>query len=343
MNTEMPVTSTCPDSKSALNVSIIVSAAIIFFTGLIGNITVLLIIIKKRKYGTSDLVYRLIGNLALYDILLLLFSWPIELTASLTPMLSGQPLCYFCSSFPILLNTGTAVTMVMIALDRYWVLLKNVNPNSKERRKCLILVFILLVALGYSSPVITYTVFAHRTIQLMKIRNRTCKTSSICFLHFDSNNQPFFSIELAQIYFVTRYVMIYVLPLIVVVTIYSKIMRNLQSRIIIKKSITYTTFAKAQKKLIRKLLILVIVFFVMSSPGRIYYLIVHFNPRLYHDSCYLKYQSQFLICQLIGISRCSLNPLLYASAIPGFELALRNLLYHCCSRLNQVIKIKNFV
>lgn len=166
-----------------------IPSTIICILGSIGNIIILAILIKNRKYATPDLFYYLIRNLVVYDLLLFFCASFAKVIKSLTLSL-GTILCSVCDGFSILFNTGFAMTMVMIAIDRYWVILGDANAILTESRKYLIIIFIFLVALGYAFPIIAFTTFTFDHIQYMKSQNSFTEVITTYF--YGLNNNPIF-------------------------------------------------------------------------------------------------------------------------------------------------------
>ena len=326
--------SNCTFLPFSWNFPILIPSLIILILGSIGNIIVIAIIIKKRKKATADLFYYLIGNLAVYDLLLLLFSLASRVIIRFTPSF-GRFFLSVYNGFPILLNTGFSITMVMTAVDRFWVIICGANSVPIESRKYLMIVFIFLVALGYSSPVIAFSSFTSNHIQYIQQCNTAIEVMSTCLWGL-MNNPPAFIVALMPVYIIVRYLMIHVIPLIVVVILYSRIWNNLRSQIHLAESISHINMIKAQKNVIIKMFILTFIFLIACSPEYIVYLIISFDTNLSHNLCYERYRQTLLICQLISNSKSCINTLIYFTLIPGFKKSLLDLLCYCRNRSSRV-------
>lgn len=285
-----------------------IPSAFIILIGLINNIVILATIIKNRKKNTKASVYYFIGSLVLYDILTLTLYWPVQLIKLFAFWPFGLFLCYFCNSFSILFSAATAITMIVMVVDIYRVILKDSNANPKTFRKILVLMVIFIAAFGLSSPCIIYT--KYKAFAYGKV---------LCYISFPGNK-----LTMAQswlIYYLTGYIIVYILPTITTLALFCKIWYNLS-----KESANISSsqgLIGSQKKMIKLLLILTSVFFILSTPEYIWYFIYYYQ--LLHNNSIINYQLLKLIFQLISLSKSVINSVIYACFVPEGKQILQRI------------------
>ncbi|EDV25701.1 uncharacterized protein TRIADDRAFT_24297 [Trichoplax adhaerens] len=241
-----------------------IPSVIIFIGGLIGNISTVFTIIRYRRTTTKDLMFYLVANLAMYDILVMLFALPITVIRKLAftwPF--GAFLCYTINGFPPFSGIGSVVTMVSIAIDRYYVVLHAANPNPKEKKKGLILSAIFITALAVASPAFIFSKYDDS------------QSTPYCDIVFSTDS----AVQIIgwRIYITLSSILILFLPVTVELIIYVKILLVLRQR---SKNITTRfnyAYVKAHKNTIKLMLLMTITYIFTHAPLFICYLIYHYQ------------------------------------------------------------------
>ena len=133
---------------------------------LLGNITLLLVIIKRRKL--HEPTYYLVANLAASDLIFALILGPINAASGLLESwIYGDVFCKIYSYVTYTLAMQSLITMAFISIDRYCAICKPLHYHSLiTKKKCLIFVIYSWIhALLVTSPPLygwnEYTYFPH--------------------------------------------------------------------------------------------------------------------------------------------------------------------------------------
>jgi len=139
-------------SHSWLIVSFCLLYAAVFVLGLTGNLTVIYVVATRRSVRTSCRNV-LIGNLAGADVLLCLLAVPFTpLSGLLRTWPFGDALCH---AVPMALGVGVYVstlTVLAIAVDRYFVIVRRFQLRMTTPICMLIIVIIWVISFAVSTP-----------------------------------------------------------------------------------------------------------------------------------------------------------------------------------------------
>lgn len=128
--------------------------------GLTANLTVIYVVARRAQMHTSRNLY--IVNLAISDMTLCLVCMPFTLTSILQYQWTMGTV--FCKVVPLLQGTNIMVsvgTITVIAIDRYWVIVRGSAQN--ERRTVYVsIATVWLLAVLSTSPVAYYQVSIRR-------------------------------------------------------------------------------------------------------------------------------------------------------------------------------------
>jgi len=126
--------------------------AVVFILGLTGNLKVIYVVATRRLVRTSCRNV-LIGNLAAADVLLCLLAVPFTpLSGLLRTWPFGDALCH---AVPMALGVGVYVstlTVLAIAVDRYFVIVKQFQLRMTPSLCLLIIVIIWVISVAVSTP-----------------------------------------------------------------------------------------------------------------------------------------------------------------------------------------------
>lgn len=289
--------------------------AVILPLGLIGNVTALVGLIYYTRTRSKNLIYYFIGSLILYDLILLVIYWPLELIRKSMSWPFGSFMCYFFSIFPILCNSGPSFTLIAMIVDRYRVLANQANPNPTLCRKMIILTAIVVLALAVSLFDVFSTVYRSAYIFFIGSDHLSSVPSTGCYVTF----LRFGSILPWHGYYITLYLLIYILPCIVVVVLFfvtkSKLTHRIQSDSAIVSNDT-------DVKLLRMTLYLMIALVFFWSAEYIYFIVYHIHVYRRNISAYRRYQFIYILIQHFTSCKTIANLFIYGYYIPEIKQTL---------------------
>ncbi|XP_018328749.1 gonadotropin-releasing hormone II receptor [Agrilus planipennis] len=113
--------------------SIIVYSILMVFSA-IGNITVLVLLIR-RKRTTPSRINNMLVHLAIADLLVTFLMMPLEIAWAITvSWMAGDAMCRIMAFFRIFGVYLSSFILVCISLDRYYAVLKPLNFSGGDRR-----------------------------------------------------------------------------------------------------------------------------------------------------------------------------------------------------------------
>ncbi|EDV25702.1 uncharacterized protein TRIADDRAFT_56077 [Trichoplax adhaerens] len=278
-----------------------IPSVIIFIGGLIGNISTVFTIIRYRRTTTKDLMFYLVANLAMYDILVMLFALPITVIRKLAftwPF--GAFLCYTINGFPPFSGIGSVVTMISIVIDRYYVVLHAANPNPKEKQKGLILLALFIIALAIASPAFIFSKYDDS------------QSTPYCDMVFSTD--PAIQIMWRRIYVTLVSVLILFLPVTFEVVLYVKILLVLRQRLKSPTARFNYAYVKAHKNTIKLMLLMTILYATTHTPLFTCYLVYRYGGVAPENV--LVFQLVYIIAHLCFYCKSVINPIIYTGFIP---------------------------
>ncbi|XP_049576960.1 C-C chemokine receptor type 7 [Syngnathus scovelli] len=257
--------------------------SIISFTGLAGNLLVILTFIYFNRLKTMTDVYLL--NLSFADFFFA-FSLPFWAANSMANWVLGVAICKIMHVVYKVTSYSSMFLLCLISVDRYFAIAKAVSAHRLRSQAVFFSkvssVIVWVLALIVSIPDMKYTT----------VINDTCTP-------FSSTSDPLrISIQTSQI------VVAFSLPLLVMSCCYSKIIQTLCK-----------TQNFERNKAIKVILVVVVVFVVCQLPYNVvlfWYTLVIANG----GTTQCTYENNLLyaidVTQCVAFLRCCLNPFVYA-------------------------------
>ena len=309
---------------------VILAYSAIILVSLFGNLLVCQVVVRNKRLHTVTNTF--IANLAVSDVLMTCLNIPFNISRVL---LDDWPFGGFmCSVVPYVQVCAvyvSAFTMVAIALDRYQVIVKPLKPRLGPRQGAAIIAVIWLLAAVISLPHAVYnevvTVFTFRAL-------------SRCQTRYPRPSRDFRK-WLTLLTSLTQY---YV-PLTITGVAYSIITRKVWSRVVLgaatEEQMVYQ--ARAKRKTIKMLMVVVVLFAICWMPLNLYHLIVDFrvttSPTRHNSTL-------FFFCHWLAMSNVCYNPFIYcwlnehfrAGALAWFKcLARRSSKVHPAIEINGIL------
>uniref|UniRef100_A0A8C9G5L0 Substance-K receptor n=1 Tax=Pavo cristatus TaxID=9049 RepID=A0A8C9G5L0_PAVCR len=287
-----------------------ITYSFIVITSIIGNVTVIWIILAHRRMRTATNYF--IVNLALSDLLMSAFNTIFNfIYASHNVWYFGEEFCRFQNWFPITAMFVSIYSMTAVAAERYVAIIHPFKPRLSAGNTRVIIGIIWLVAFGLAFPQCFYA-------EIM-MDNGTTKCIVVWPDDVGSKHQ--------LTYHIAVIVLIYLLPLMVMFVTYSIIGITLWSSAVPGNHVNrvrYKHQVNAKKKFVKTMVVVVIIFAVCWLPYHIYFILGSFKEDIYQQ----KYiQQVYLTIFLLAMSSTMYNPIIYCCLNQrfrsGFKLAFR--------------------
>uniref|UniRef100_A0A1B6LW18 G-protein coupled receptors family 1 profile domain-containing protein n=1 Tax=Graphocephala atropunctata TaxID=36148 RepID=A0A1B6LW18_9HEMI len=194
----------------------IVFYSILFVFSAIGNITVLSIILRRRR-NSSSRINTMLMHLAIADLLVTFLMMPLEIVwAATVSWWFGDITCRVTAFFRIFGLYLSSFVLICISIDRYFAVLKPMNLSDVDRRGKLMLSCAWMGSVLCSSP----------QVWVFHVENHPNNTWYEQCVHFNSFSSS--SHELA--YFFFGMIMMYGLPFFVIIFSYASILAEIYRR-----------------------------------------------------------------------------------------------------------------
>ena len=298
----------CSETVSAMFTT---SLSVISAAALIGNILVATTFIKTPSLRTSTNYF--IVNMAVSDVLGPFFNWPLYASEGMltTNIYINQPsasyICKIAMYLRIVSHTVSVLSLVLIAFDRFIAIvfpLKITVVKVKIR--------VIFMSLSWIIPIllaIPYILFSG-IIQVGK--------HTFCRFMMDEGALTIFN--------GVGFFLVYLVPLILIITLYSVITRTLKKRPRpgnLIKSHQSEKRRKQHQKILKILVAIVLAFFVCWTPLSVYLFLKKFYPTLFvKDTCLLLVGLTFYICPSLSTA---INPVILFVFSTNYNQALKTL------------------
>lgn len=282
---------------------------------LVGNIIVVFVVFTTKKMQTNT--YLLIVNMSFSDLLYTVIAVPPMVTGILGHPFSvhghlGTFICKFMNAMAFGLIASSVLTLAAIAYDRFFAIVFPLRKLKIQTYLKRIIISIWICSTLVMSPM------------LYAMRLYEDNNTSFCYEdwspYFDTN-------KASQTYTVTLFIVIYLIPFITMLILYSLISHFLWFRKIPGNGneTTRRRVIASRRKVIRMLITIVLCFILCWLPLQIVTFSVYFgNVELPYDFFFV---SEFLIR-----ANGAINPMIYAAFNESFRSGFKRFL--CCKAGN---------
>ncbi|XP_055319684.1 neuropeptides capa receptor-like [Sitodiplosis mosellana] len=310
------------------NLSIAIPATIaytfILLAGLIGNITVCIIIIRNRELHTSTNYY--LFNLAIADLLYMLLGLPFEIYMfwHQYPWPFDLSFCKIRSLFSDACSYASVLTIVAFSVERYLAICHPFSSYviASLRRVLYVIAVIWIFSLISAAPVAYYRHI--RYLRYPPPDGPNMPESAVCTLN--SNFKGLY--EISTLVF-------FIIPLTVLIIMYHQIATKLNMReenhnngqfSACAKDDTKTKQLRAKKKIVRMLVAIVITFFISWAPFHAQRLVFVYGRDW--SNYYEINEMLFTIAGVFYYLSCTINPIIYNVMSHRYRAAFRRTF--CC-------------
>ncbi|NXL92455.1 GPR83 protein, partial [Alectura lathami] len=300
------------DSQHVAAKALLVTAySIIIVFSLFGNVLVCHVVIKSKRLRSATSLF--IVNLAVADIMITLLNTPFTLARFVnSTWIFGKGMCHVSRFAQYCSLHVSALTLTAIAVDRHQVIMHPLKPRLSTAKGVIYISVIWIMATCFSLPHAIYQ-------NLFTFEYSEEVTRCLCLPDFPEPADLFWKyLDL------TTFVLLYVLPLLVISAAYTTVAKKLWLRNVIGDVTVEQYFAlrKKNKKTIKMLMLVVILFAVCWFPLNCYVVLlssqtIHSNNALY-----------FAFHWLATSSTCY-NPFIYCWLNDSFRAELKALLNIC--------------
>ncbi|CAD7671126.1 unnamed protein product [Nyctereutes procyonoides] len=313
-----------PELPGRAKLALVLTGVLIFALALFGNALVVYVVTRRRAMRTVTNIF--ICSLALSDLLIAFFCIPVTMLQNISDTWLGG--AFICKMLPFVQSTAVVteiLTMTCIAAERHQGLVHPFKMKGQytNRRAFTMLGVVWLVAVIVGSPM--------WHVQRLEIKyDFLYEKEHICCL------EEWASPAHQKIYTTFILVILFLLPLMLMLILYSKIGYELW----IKKrvgdcSVLRTIHGKEMSKITRKkkravimMVTVVALFAVCWAPFHVVHMMMEYsNFEKEYDDVTIK--MIFAIVQIIGFSNSICNPIVYAFMNENFKKNFVSAVCYC--------------
>ncbi|XP_006740463.2 pyroglutamylated RF-amide peptide receptor isoform X1 [Leptonychotes weddellii] len=313
-----------PELPGRAKLALVLTGVLIFALALFGNALVVYVVIRSKAMRTVTNIF--ICSLALSDLLIAFFCIPVTMLQNISDTWLGG--AFICKMLPFVQSTAIMteiLTMTCIAVERHQGLVHpfKMKWQYTNRRAFTMLGVVWLVAVIVGSPM--------WHVQRLEVKyDFLYEKEHVCCL------EEWASPAHQKIYTTFILVILFLLPLMLMLILYSKIGYELW----IKKtvgdcSVLRTIHGKEMSKITRKkkravimMVMVVALFAVCWAPFHIVHMMTEYsNFEKEYDDVTVK--MIFAIVQIIGFSNSICNPIVYAFLNENFKKNFLSAVCYC--------------
>lgn len=286
--------------------------------GLAGNgLGLYLALRKKAGNRTANM---LIANMAVADLLVTIFAMPymliyIHVGLKWLGGVIGQVTCKFVHFSYQVSIPASIFTVLLVSFDRFYAICHPMRGNIFRNVKVMT-VAIWISSTGYAIP--------------FKMANdiHEHKGTHYCLRVFS----PFDNQKSRQVYYLTTFILLYCVPLVILTVLYTLITRKLWQRKIpgnVSKA-RFRSTEKEKRRIIKALILIVVVFAICWFPAHVMHYLVYYRIDLLRKIPPEVEVFFFWLCH----ANSAVNPCLYVLISPSYRKRLRRSFgrfFSCCS------------
>nr|ARD05167.1 ecdysis triggering hormone receptor A [Antheraea pernyi]QZU75309.1 ecdysis triggering hormone receptor A [Antheraea pernyi] len=269
--------------------------------GVIGNVMVPIVILKTKDMRNSTNIFLV--NLSIADLMVLLVCTPtvlVEVNSKPETWVLGKELCLAVPFVELTVTHASVLTILAISFERYYAICEPLRAGyvCTKTRATLICALVWFFAALFTSPILAIAEHQSVTNHDGTVTFQ-CLTQAINFW--------------ATSFFVMIIILLYILPLIILIVLYSIIAKNLitaASKIVMNKTVDPYN-ARARKQVILMLGTVVLCFFLCLMPYRALTLWIIITPSGLDSVSSEKWYNILYFSRVMLYINSAINPILY--------------------------------
>ncbi|GAB6031577.1 hypothetical protein CHUAL_009342 [Chamberlinius hualienensis] len=291
-----------------IRINVTVFGVVILVVGLVGNLLVPLVVWRNRDMRNSTNFFLV--NLSIADLLVLMVCMPtvlVEIHCRPEVWVMGEFMCKVVPFLELAAAHVSALTILAISIERYYAICKPLKAGYKltRMRKLVIIISLWLFATLATSPLITMTHY----VMVDYTDNTTVPT---CKIGIEDAGEKVYHLSITIIFFL--------LPLLILVAIYTVIVRHLIAAPTIMGIKLDTSNMKARRQVVVMVGTVVVFFFICLLPFKVLTLWTVLDP----DNLSLPMEVFFnllFFCRIMVYINSAINPILYNLTSTKFRQA----------------------
>ncbi|NXJ26167.1 GPR83 protein, partial [Dicrurus megarhynchus] len=300
------------ESQSTTVKALLIAAySFIIVFSLFGNVLVCHVVIKTKRVHSATSLF--IVNLAVADIMITLLNTPFTLARFVnSTWIFGKGMCHVSRFAQYCSLHVSALTLTAIAVDRHQVIMHPLKPRISTGKGVICISVIWIMATCFSLPHAIYQ-------KLFTFEYSEAVTRCLCLPDFPEPADLFW-----KYLHLTTFILLYVLPLLIISAAYVTVAKKLWLRNVIGDVTTeqYFVLRKKNKKTIKMLMLVVILFAVCWFPLNCY--VVLLSSQAIHTN-----NALYFAFHWFAMSSTCYNPFIYCWLNDSFRSELKALLNMC--------------
>ncbi|XP_052752841.1 growth hormone secretagogue receptor type 1-like isoform X2 [Galleria mellonella] len=273
--------------------------------GVIGNVMVPIVILKTKDMRNSTNIFLV--NLSIADLMVLLVCTPtvlVEVNSKPETWVLGRELCLAVPFVELTVTHASVLTILAISFERYYAICEPLRAGyvCTKTRAALICALVWFFAALFTSPILAVATFTHEEYE-------DGTQVPVCLTQADT----FWS----ALFFILTIAVFFIVPLGVLLVLYSVIAKNLMENPVIIAQNTKNTsntgnVIRYRKQVILMLGTVVLSFFVCLLPFKALTLwIIVFPPETIMSLGIDGYYILLYFCRVMLYLNSAINPILY--------------------------------
>lgn len=307
---------------SPMSIVLILLYSTVFLVGLLGNIFVIVVIIKFKSMRTLTNVFLV--NLTLGDILVVLICVPLTLGNTVyRKWIYGSTMCKL---MPFVQGTAIGVSvlsLLAISISRYFAIYKPLTAKIifSKRNVRILLVFIWVVSLGSFSPLLYVTSVTSYGIPGI-FENIVCEEK---WESIDDKN--IYNVFIFSILFVCPFILMGVAYIIIGYTLWHGNSVLFNNNAIMQTYKKTNLILRQRRRTVKMLICIVSIFGVCWLPYYCINLWIDFNVEKQRDSQSMETIMMFVypVVLLLGLGNSAVNPICYYFLSHGFKRGFKKI------------------
>ncbi|NXD11895.1 GPR83 protein, partial [Nothocercus nigrocapillus] len=290
---------------------LIAAYSFIIVCSLFGNVLVCHVVVRNKRRHSATSLFTM--NLAVADITITLLNTPFTLARFVnSTWIFGKGMCHVSRFAQYCSLHVSALTLTAIAVDRHQVIMHPLKPRISTAKGVIYIFVIWIMAACFSLPHAIYQ-------KLFTFEYREEVTRCLCLPDFPEPAPLFWKyLDL------TTFILLYVLPLLIISAAYTTAAKKLWLRNVIGDVTAEQYFAlrKKNKKTVKMLMLVVILFAVCWFPLNCYVVLLSSQTIRTNNTLYFAFH-------WFAMSSTCYNPFIYCWLNESFRSELKTLLHIC--------------
>lgn len=307
---------------SPLSIILILLYSLVFLVGLLGNVFVVIVMIKFKSMRTLTNVFLV--NLTVGDILVILICVPLTLGNTVyRKWIYGSVMCKL---LPFVQGTAIGVSvlsLLAISCSRYFAIYKPLTSKIifSKRNVRLLLVFIWVVSFGSFSPLLfVYSVSEYGVPGIFEL--------TLCYENWDSiDDKNIYNLFIFSILFVFPFILMGIAYIVIGHTLWhgnSVLFNNNDALHTYKKT---NLILRQRRRTVKMLICVISMFGICWLPYYCVYIWIDFNLK-HKNQSHVTYVVTYVypLVLLLGLANSAVNPICYYFLSHGFKRGFKKML-----------------